>query len=241
MEPLKIAHIVPISCMIESEHINDMHLLLYHWAKQYPEYLKFYSESKKYKILDNSFYELQKEIDYDDLLKVAKQIRADEIVAPDIMFEFQKTKKLIEDFLPLVPKGLKVQAVVCGKRKQELQKCFEYLNNNERIDVIAISKHGQIKFHGEPIVLMRNLDYYRTRKMFFEYAQVFAEKPIHFLGMNDYREFFTPTIRSIDTKWLAKEVTGEKIDIDTDFRTVDKWFLMKGNQFIRESIKNARL
>ena len=165
---------------------------------------------------DNSQYELRKEIDYDDYLKWARWIKADEIIAPDVMGDFKKTKKLIEDFIPRVPKRIdckrvKIQGVVCGNTIRELGRCYDWLCGNERIDVIGISKHGCIPYRKE--------DYFQSRRDFLE-SVLGTDKPIHLLGVNDFRDFLTDVhtlpIRSIDGKFLAKVANhGQKIDLHT--------------------------
>jgi DNA-directed RNA polymerase subunit N (RpoN/RPB10) len=202
---MKMCHIVPLNCIDLQDKYNDMHLLLYHWARAEPQYLNYFKQSKKYKILDNSFYELRSQIAEDDFIKCAQEIKADEIVCPDEMYNFKKTKKLIEDFIPLVPKGMKIQCVCCGKDMNELYDCYQWMNNNEMIDVISLSKKGFKE---------TNLDYYSSRRILLSEMQ-YRLKEIHLLGVNNVRDFFINSIRSIDGKWLAKIVNKGPIDLNT--------------------------
>ncbi|KKN77167.1 hypothetical protein LCGC14_0363640 [marine sediment metagenome] len=213
---MRYAHITPLRNFKLSDTYNDMHLLLYHWGLKSEKYSRKCRQSKVYKMADNSQYELRKEIDYDDYLRWAQWVKADEIIAPDVMYNFKKTKKLIEDFIPRVPKQIaghkvKIQGVVCGKTIEELKRCYDWLCNNEGIDVIGISKHGCVPYKKE--------DYFQSRRDFLE--SVFGtEKPIHLLGVNDFKDFLTdiPTlnVRSIDGKFLAKVANfDKKIDLHT--------------------------
>ena len=219
---MKVAHIVPFENRNVGEQINDMHLLLYHWAKQNSDYLEFYKHSKVYKILDNSFYELRKQIDYHDLIEVAKDMQIQEIVAPDIMYDFQKTKEMCEDFFKYVPGGMKVQAVVCGSSYKEIVKCFNWMNENDNIHVIAFSKHGFSKMcdrkeYERQYGKMSDSEWhYHSRQIAFKFLKDNAKKPIHFLGCNLPLDYKTEGIRSIDSKYVAKAANNyDKIDLDT--------------------------
>lgn len=204
---MKVAHIVPLSGLRIAEKYNDMHLLLYHWCLQSTKYVNFMKRSKIYRIMDNSQYELRKEIDYDDLLRVSTRIGVNEIVAPDIMYDYRKTKRLIESFLPKVPKKMKVQAVVCGKTRKELNLCFDWLNNNESVDVIGISKHGY---------RVPTLSYYASRTLLVNSVLKKTKKPIHMLGINLVMDFWVKGVRSIDGKWLSNNVCLKKTELFTN-------------------------
>ena len=184
MVKIEFAHIVPYSMLKLAEKYSDMHLLLYHWAQQNEGYVNFMSKSRRYKILDNSQYELRQEIDYKDLIRYAKKMNVNEIVAPDIMHQFRKTKKLIDNFIPLVPKYIndkkvKIQGVVCGRHILDLHNCFDWMHEHEHIDVIAISKHG--------CTSTNNDDHFAARQRFFS-SSYGTWKPIHFLGVNHFKD-----------------------------------------------------
>lgn len=210
---MKLAHITPLNCIDIADKYNDMHLLLYHWALKSKRYVDFMRKSKVYKMLDNSFYELRTEIDYDDLIRYASEMKVHEIIAPDVMYDYRKTKKLIDEFAPKVPKGIKIQGVVCGSDIEELESCFRWLNNNESIDVIGISKHGY---------MLKGVDFCESRKLLTRHIlkdNDYVHRPIHMLGINDVSDIGVGAafnIRSIDGKFLAKVVNNNnKIDLYT--------------------------
>ena len=214
---MQIAHIVPLNCSDLADRYNDMHLLLYHWARDSDKYLNYFKQSRKYKILDNSFYELRDQIDTDDFIKCSQEIKANEIVCPDEMHNFKKTKKLVEDFIPKVPKKMKIQAVCCGKDLNDLYDCYLWMCSNEMIDVISLSKQGYKE---------KNLDYYSSRKVLLSEFHHRA-KEIHLLGVNNVKDFFINNVRSIDGKYLAKNVYEGKIDLNTkiDRKDMEKAFI----------------
>lgn len=208
---MRYAHITPLNNLKLADKYNDMHLLLYHWAKQSERYVRFMKKSKVYKMLDNSFYELHQEIDYDELIWYARVMKCQEIIAPDVMYNYQKTKKLIEDFIPKVPKGMKIQGVICGNSLKELAQCYDWLCNNERIDVIGLSKHG--------CTVGKETSHYQARRTFLGVMWP-TVKPIHMLGVNSFNDFFAnilgKNIRSIDGKYLCKVANNnQKIDLAT--------------------------
>jgi len=210
---MKFAHIVPVGYSYIADTYNDMHLLLYHWALESKEYVDFMSRSKVYKILDNSQFELREEVDYDDVIRYAKRMKVQEVVAPDVMYNFKRTKELIEQFLPKVPKGMKIQGVVCGETFNDLYDCYVYLQRNELIDVVSFSKHGCSKasdlgHYGARQSVMKQLN--------FGFPDSKKKKEIHMLGVNGFQDFLTSNVRSIDGKFLAKLSYDDKhIDWDT--------------------------
>jgi len=202
---MKFAHIVNLGNFKLSDKYSDMHLLLYHWAKQSEKYNELCRNSKVYKIADNSQFELRREIDYDDYLKWAIRVRVDEIIAPDIMYNYFKTKKLIENFTPLVPKNMRIQGVVSGKNLGELVRSWSFLENNENIDVIGVGKRSYVE---------KGLSLHKSRLKLFKCLQ--PTKPIHFLGVSDIQDFFIEGVRSIDGKFLCKIANhNKKIDLFT--------------------------
>ena len=204
---VQIANITPLSNFKLADKYNDMHLLLYHWGLESLNYNRVCRLSNVYKIADNSQFELRKEIDYDDFLKWTIKVKADEVIAPDVMYNFRRTKKLIEEFIPKVPVGMKIQGVVCGSTISQLVDCYNWLHENERIDVIAFSKHG--------CTIKKKIDHFDARQDLFDLVLP-THKPVHFLGVNHFLDFFTPGIRSIDGKFLAKVANdNEKIDLYT--------------------------
>jgi len=213
---IKISHIVPNCLNTLTEKYSDLHLLLLHWAMKSPEYLQFFVNSKSYKILDNSFYELQTAANVPDLLHYAEKLKVDEVVAPDVMYDRETTIKLTELFIKQNAGRFKVQAVVCGKEYEDLIDCFHYFNEHSRIDVIAISKHG-FKVPGKSFL--------QCRQEFLQSIEYFSKKPIHLLGINSISELYYPYssyVRSIDSKFMAKLAHGDKIDLHTKLNDSSK-------------------
>lgn len=208
---MKLANIVPNDFNNVAEDVNDMHLLLMHWAAKSVRYTSFYRSSSKYKILDNSFYELHKVPSISHILIWADVMKVQEVVAPDKMYDYMATKKMVKEFIreckKVYPDGIpfKIQAVVCGKTKKQLMDCYTDYMLNEDIDVIAFSRRG-CKFD--------NMCHDDARYQLVNectHTLDFAAKPIHLLGANgikDYYRVWPDTVRSIDSKQLANTVLG---------------------------------
>ena len=197
-----------------------MEFLLYHLAKENQDYIDFFRKMKKYKIFDNSFYELRKEIDYDDYFNYAEMLDVDEIILPDKLWDGEWTRQKVEEVLNeyydyIKSQNWKVAAVVQGRNLDDMIKTLIQFGNDERIDVIMIPRkvlfEKQWKFHSEKI-----RSYSDARWWVFEelYRIGFNNKPVHFLGANSLWEILKvkhdERIRSIDTKWFSKMVLDGK-------------------------------
>lgn len=210
---MKIANITPLNYLKMSDKYSDMHLLLLHWAMKNGTYTNFFRKCKTYKILDNSFYELRKEIDINDLFTYAHEMKVQEIVAPDVMYNFKRTKELVEKFIDKCPSRFKIQTVVCGRNFDEYHKCFVWMDGHEHIDVVALSKHG---LKPECKRIISDSDFYYTRADYLSGIYHTASKPIHLLGVNSILDYFSVGVRSMDSKWAAKMANyRHKIDLHT--------------------------
>jgi len=187
------------------------------------EYKEFYTKSKVYKILDNSFYELRTPIKPNVLINWAKTLNVQEVVLPDVMYNYSKTKKLIKQFFKQITTEdltkYKWQAVVCGKTQKDMIKCFDWMNDHPYIDVIGFSRRGcKWGQHDKERHKLVNLLAKRT------------QKPIHLLGANGITDYFRkwhPKVRSIDSKQYAKTVLKVETLRITDKATEEQKKLFK--------------
>ena len=221
MITIRYAHITPNSFNEDADEHNDLHLLLYHWCLESEEYRNFYKDSVKYKILDNSYYELRIPPKADELLKQAVLIGADEVVAPDVMHNRRETIGKLTMFLSKSKNfKFKVNAVVCGDSKAELMECFRYYLTHPNVDVISFSRRGcrvDGEFHDDTrFELVNRASQWMKQKGIF--------KPIHLLGANgisDYYRHWPDEVRSIDSKQFATAVLG-KWKLDTESTKIDR-------------------
>lgn len=143
---MKFITIVPTKFMQDALLTSDTTLVLAHLIEEgnevWRECLKFKKLGGKI-IMDNSFYELRRNMPLDELAKKAKLINADIVVLPDIhytpnlKFIMEETVKKIKTYLP---SNTKLMATVFADNKdfKEDLENFKILNNIEGIDIIAI-------------------------------------------------------------------------------------------------------
>lgn len=138
---MKVAHIVPTAVLGYTRY-NDYHLVLPHLMED-PEYAKFYKEEATgHKILDNGIAEA---VDVDDaqLLRVAHYIQADEVVAPDVMGDCDRTIAAVNKFRPLARanRDWDYIGVIQGKSYAEIVRCLAfYQTQQDWIRVIALPR-----------------------------------------------------------------------------------------------------
>jgi len=135
----------------------------------------------------------------------------EEIVIPDVMYDYKKTNELIHKFLDeLIAWQLqipfKLNAVVCGKTKKQVMQCFFNYMHNPLIDVISFSRRGYTYDGCNDVtrcVLVKDcINEMRSMGIF---------KPIHLLGANgikDYYRNWPAEVRSIDSKQIANTILG---------------------------------
>lgn len=185
---MKFALIAPRS-LITWTKFGDMHFIIPETAL----YSNFYAVETKYKILDNGVYESAKPLSTIELLLLAERMKVDEIVIPDVMFDYEKTAINAEDFFDtysdvpfkkmLVPQAPDpaswISAYIC------MTTAFP------QADVIGIPKWLDGEFHCRAAVINYLL---RTKR--------FVYKPHHLLGvdsLSDLLHIDCSYIRSCDT------------------------------------------
>jgi len=194
---MKFCFITPIPDLERFAISSNFHLVLVHIAKVSPKYHRFYRNRSKagdYVILDNGAWERDISVSSDELLDMAKEMKAKEVVAPDKLYDKNETIKMTRDFLSIVPPKLKVQAVPQGQTVQEWKECFNELTKLQ-VDVIGLSKAPKYKSS-------------RTERALY----CLKEKPnitYHLLGLDNPLEltnpiYKNPQFRSIDSKIAFK-------------------------------------
>lgn len=155
---------------------------------------KFFADEKMYKMLDNGVYETGFPLPGDGLLQIAREVKANEIVAPDYFRErewtFNATKEFIETFDPR-SKGFKVCVVPQAKEPLEYAAAYKDMKRLE-VDVIALPIWLQKYFKARPSVV----GYLRKKKIWDE------TKEHHLLGLDGVGEIYAygpEIIRSVDT------------------------------------------
>lgn len=99
---MEVAIIAPTQLLKPYATQGDIHLVLAHLVDTDSVYTNFYSQQKKFKILDNGVFENGASIPSFDLLYRASLIGANEIVLPDVLGNGEETYNQGIQFLKLV-------------------------------------------------------------------------------------------------------------------------------------------
>jgi len=140
---MKLATIAPVYDLDLCKSTSDLYLILSWLCKENKQYKHYWTNTHTgYKILDNGANEGKLSDDL-DILNLADDIYADEIVAPDAYLDAEATLSKTETFLgkyyeSRIKGNFKVMAVAQGKSQQQFMDCYNEFLLDPRIDVIGI-------------------------------------------------------------------------------------------------------
>jgi hypothetical protein len=139
---VKVALISPFSLMREIPN-TGYHLVLAHLLQD-PEYRAFYQTAEGYKILDNGAAEGSL-VSNRELIKLAKEIGANEIIVPDVMGNFTETVSLMHDFAGYAEEHpeFSYTAVLQGVNTRELILAYETTRDVGYVSNIALPRYMQ--------------------------------------------------------------------------------------------------
>ena len=141
---IKIAHESPKDIFDEVQSLTDYDYALVHLFEEDPVYLDQFKKAiakGREVILDNSIFELEEAFDAVKFDKWVNTIRPTWYIVPDALEQSQKTIDQMEDWNN---KGLGYEGsgkigVVQGKSYDEIVDCYNYMNKDADVDMIAIS------------------------------------------------------------------------------------------------------
>ena len=141
---IKIAHEAPKSIFEEMQRFTDYDYALVHLFEEDEEYLKQFKKSiskGREVILDNSIFELEEAFDANKFNKWVNEIKPSWYIVPDALEDYRKTIDQMEDWnnKGLGYKGSGKIGVVQGKTYNEIVDCYNYMNKEADVDMIAIS------------------------------------------------------------------------------------------------------
>lgn len=186
---MKRIAIVPTE-YLEFTKNQKMHMVLAQKCKD-PTYMLFFKRMKeegKYLILDNGAAE-GKMMSAEDIIKIAKELKADEVVLPDAFNDYNGTCREYHNNIDLFRKelpGVKIMAVLPSTNELEIRTFACMVKEN--VDVIGIPK---VIANGNPYM----------RGMVAALIDEYEEIEIHFLGAIDIadKEETRDCVRSIDS------------------------------------------
>lgn len=227
---MKLALIPPISRLDDCK-LTDYHLVLPQLFFNYPRYRAFYTELAidldNYIILDNGAAEGYT-CTYEELMRCALTLDADEVVIPDAIKQPEASEMLLQGFLEFLtrwgyePGTFKFMAVAQGDTWENFR---EYVHrvlmddmNQPMVDTIGLPRH-----------MLRTCKDHRARiKLATEIYDVYgSDAPaIHFLGASplwtqelEYAVEEVPFVRGMDTSmpyvygWYGQRIpTSQMID-----------------------------
>ena len=141
---IKIAHESPKSIFETVQKYTDYDYALVHLFEEDEEYLLQFKEAiKKGRevILDNSIFELEEAFDANKFNYWVNEIRPTWYIVPDVLEDGYGTIDKMEDWnnKSLGYKGSGKIGVVQGKTYDEIVDCYNYMNKEADVDMIAIS------------------------------------------------------------------------------------------------------
>ncbi len=192
---MKFSFETPIKYQEDMNSSQDYLFVLGHMLLKDFKYFQYIKNSTKYKILDNSAYELEESIDPEILKNLAILINADVIVIPDKLFDKNRSEELAKEFYKLFDederKDFKFMKVVTGDNLEEYVESFVSMQLDSNVDIIGVSKARTL--------IVPNLSY-----LMHLYIRTNMSKGIHMLGLTHPFELyeaklFDETIKTVDT------------------------------------------
>ena len=198
-----------IECAI-SPTINQMHLALEgdilfclgNYCNMYPKYYSFFRKygGERFSIVDNGAYEFGQPMEGEEYLEVFKNVHGDELVAPDVEYDFDQTKELTTKFLKFLDSkdvDVKLQVVLQGTDYGDL------INNSAEF-ISETPQDGRIACYGIPLYGKR----WQERAAAVKVLGQLTKLPIHLLGLHDPMElaFYNSkdNVRSADGGFVTK-------------------------------------
>lgn len=135
---------VPTAFLHLFEKVQDLWFIEAEIARTDSAYRDYFSKHrdafKKYVVLDNSAYLLNKPVDTKMLEKIIDFYNPDCVIAPDYPYDWVKTLKATEEFTKTFGHfDIKIMGVPQGKSYSEYMSCFYRMIENPRINVIGIN------------------------------------------------------------------------------------------------------
>jgi len=196
---VKVCLIAPDSMLHQK---MDMDFVLAHRLIQSRKYMNHYARANTFKILDNGAYENDK-MDMWDILRVADEISAAEIILPDTIMR-RMPKEFYEELIPSLPKGYQYQVIPQGSTPMEWREAYLELCDLDGVDTIGIPIWLSKEFGSRPNVVLH----------MFRKGELNLSKNHHLLGLDNYWELimYPPgLIRSVDTS-LPFSMAASKVN-----------------------------
>ena len=215
----------PIPNLATLSKYTDFDFVLTHMVLGVPKYREFYQKQHRFKILDNSYFELGKSVSGSAIIEAASIVAPNEVIAPD---GYKATLKFIKQYGPILDKqNIAIAAVVHGDTLDEFLKNLRTLAQHPQITTLCIPldlnylpKNSKV-LQDVSETSKKLVSWMYSRLLVLESIQKLeleSEKQYHLLGCSLPLEFKIvgerfPWVRSFDTS--APVMTAiNKIELD---------------------------
>lgn len=224
------AYVIPPVHHLDLANYGDRFYVLAHLYLQYPHYRDFFKrkvQEGKFVTLDNSAAE-RSLVTEDKLLQIVADLKPNEVIAPDYLFDSSRTLAALGRFVFLMKqagylKHTKIFACPQGKDESEWITCYEQMLENEDVFVIGLSKIAVPYCWGDKAENDSHIAESRNRCVAYLEKYSMITKPLHCLGQGHFREFEAyqdiPLIRSTDSCYQTLAAI-HNIDYTKNFKRV---------------------
>jgi len=123
---MKLALECPTELLDDIQPLADFDFILAHLVLQDKRYARYYKESKRFKILDNSCNELRHPCSLDDIERVAEIVDPGYIMAPDFLGDCFSTEKSLDEAISRFGMD-RVYPIIQGYELKYAIECFDYI------------------------------------------------------------------------------------------------------------------
>lgn len=213
-------YIIPTLNDLDLMHKGHRYFCLAHFYIQNESYRNFFlqlkNNSSNFITLDNSAAE-KSLVTEDALINIVRELKPNEVIAPDVLFDKNQTLINLESFIRRMKKeelNLYTSVFACpqGSTRDEWIQCYIEMLLNSDVSVIGLSKIAVPKCFGttdeEDVQIME------SRRDCIEYliAHDLLKKPVHLLGMGNPTEYDVYShicIRSTDSCYTVLAAVNE--------------------------------
>jgi len=206
-------YLIPPNNHLDMMHLGDSYFGLAHHYVQNPEYRKYFLSIRD--VNPNAFITMDcgaaedSLVTEDILLDIVKELKPNEVVSPDVLFDKKQTLDNFYSFLLRMEKSklfkhTSIFACPQGQTKEEWLECYYTMMTCPDVTCLGLSKIAVPKCWNN-VTGDKLISKSRNECVFELQKYNFLRKPLHLLGMGEHNEFDfylnnkIPFIRSSDS------------------------------------------
>lgn len=219
---------------LDLHHLGDRYFCLAHFYLQNRDYRNFFLSIRKifpsaWITLDNGTAE-HSLVTEDTLLQIVDELHPNEVISPDILFNKDQTLANLNSFVKKMKQFPNTEIFACpqGENKKAWIDCYVEMLNSSSVSTIGLSKIA-IPFAFRGLDNDKGIAESRQEAVQYLFDHDLIQKPLHFLGMGDPREYIyykkfdkevRKFFRSSDSCYAILSAVQEISFIDGDFTRV---------------------